>query len=359
MVWVPGAAAAYPVRRSDAWLGPGPGMILPVAVDPAEPERITLIDDRDALADGPHLSGPSEAEIECPPPTVAELLDAVRDAGHGVFPDERHFTSLTDLQWAVALRLGQLSLHEAHRISVLGAASDVVALRERLETVGPVGSPLIHRPSAVEDALAHLPRGVIGAGGLAGSFAAFAAVTRLEARGLRGRLLGRTDPADLTAALAPFVTVCGPIPGVDVVPLAAPSLPEPAARTPMARGAAGPGRRRRPDQPIGRSGMRRSSSTTASSPRTSATRPIRNCACVSRRSETCADRRPPRSTRRWPSRSRCVRTWDRRGPTMRTPTAGRSGRPPGCGRCASGTVTARRAAPPDRDRSASARPCRG
>lgn len=241
MVWVPGAAAAYPVRRSDAWLGPGPGMILPVAVDPAEPERITLIDDRDALADGPHLSGPSEAEIECPPPTVAELLDAVRDAGHGVFPDERHFTSLTDLQWAVALRLGQLSLHEAHRISVLGAASDVVALRERLETVGPVGSPLIHRPSAVEDALAHLPRGVIGAGGLAGSFAAFAAVTRLEARGLRGRLLGRTDPADLTAALAPFVTVCGPIPGVDVVPLAAPSLPEPAARTPMARGAAGPG----------------------------------------------------------------------------------------------------------------------
>ncbi|CAM3983450.1 hypothetical protein ACXYTP_01945 [Tsukamurella ocularis] len=222
-VWIPGRRGALPVARSEGWETAAAGSVLPVVIDADRPTAAVLLDERYGVVGGGSAAVPSAVEALCPAPSVAVLLDAVRATGRGVFPEERPGERMTELQWAVALRLGQLSVYEAHRIAHLGAGTDAQALCARLEAVGPPRAGLSHRPSTVDLALDHLARAAVSAVQLARARAAFAAITRLERRGA-GRTLLRAaaDPEDVRAALEPFVTVCGPIPGVDAAALPVP-----------------------------------------------------------------------------------------------------------------------------------------
>lgn len=226
-VWIPGRRGRSPVTRSAEWGTVAPGAVLPVVLDTDRPTTAVLLDAPVRGTAAPPLTAPSDVEALCPAPTVHALLEAVRVDGRGVFPEEGPGERLTDLQWAVALRMGQLSLFEARRIAALGVGDGVHALRERLETVGPPGSGLTFSPGTVHRALDHLSGIALSPTQRAHVLAAFAAVIQVERTGVRRLVLRKADPEDVRSALAPFVAVCGPIPGVDVAPASAPPVAGP------------------------------------------------------------------------------------------------------------------------------------
>ncbi|WP_134321956.1 hypothetical protein [Cumulibacter soli] len=216
---------------------------VPVACDPADPEKYWLIDppSRTAPREGvpgveaPRAAGapppgPAPIELQIPAPTVGDYLQLLS----GGAPSRLAEVPKAPLLQAFALRIEQLSLHEHERIARLARTWVEPSLIDRIRAVG---GGMEYFAWQLEAPLQRLPRGVDGWRVLVLDATYVALMRAMDAdaemppdtpavfRRLVKSIAKPPSSADIQAMLRPFVTVCGPIPTFDVPPIDEPEAP--------------------------------------------------------------------------------------------------------------------------------------
>jgi hypothetical protein len=226
-LWAPGCPE-HPARFVVDPRPPRYGMHVPVVYDDAAPGIVTPLDPLIPVVPvidwhgpvGVEVTAPSGLERLCPAPTVEEYRAAVDD---GFTPPlSRHVKDPVLL--ALTLRMMQLSVFEAQRLCRLADA----VTPELLDHVHRLGPGFEHSPEFADEALGNLPSAALGSHRRRVLHAVCVATMLARTTGPL-TMFRRISADDLRTVLAPFVAVCGPVPGIDVDALRPPpvELPEP------------------------------------------------------------------------------------------------------------------------------------
>lgn len=210
-LWAPGRAG-HPGRPARFVVDPRPpryDMHVPVvyddAADGAAVPVVSVIDW--PVPAGADVTAPSGLERLCPAPTVEDYRAAVGDGVTAPLSPRVKDPVLL----ALTLRMMQLTVFEAQQICRL--ADGVTP--ELLDRVHRLGPGLEHSPGFADEALGNLPYTALGSHRRRVLHAVCVAAMRARTTGPRA-VFQRIPTDDLQAVLAPFVTVCGPVPGIDV-----------------------------------------------------------------------------------------------------------------------------------------------
>lgn len=210
-LWAPGCPE-HPARFVVDPRPPRYGMHVPVVYDDAVPGMVDPVVPVVSVIDWPvpagvEVAAPSGLERLCPAPTVEEYRAAVDD---GFTPPLSHRVK-DPVLLALTLRMMQLTVVEAQQICRLADA----VTPELLDHVHRLGPGLEHSPEFADEALGNLPSTALGSHRRRVLHAVCVATMLARTTGPR-TMFQRISADDLRTVLAPFVTVCGPVPGIDV-----------------------------------------------------------------------------------------------------------------------------------------------
>ena len=228
LLWAPGVEER-PIRYSvpaEFMRGGSWRSVVPVAYDELHLDVVFRLDDR-RCEPGAEIARPTALERLCPSPTAVDYLDGADSE------TMRRWLSVDDpVVLAFAMRLAQVTPYEAQAIARAARGSVSADLCDAVLRAGP---GMEYSPDYVDRAVGHLPREALGSSGRHLLAAVGAAPMLLRQKGARNYFLHRAADAELRAVLAPFVAVCGAIPGIDVPHVERPASPRiESARAPRA-----------------------------------------------------------------------------------------------------------------------------